>query len=137
MLVLLVIYFSLAPAPVIMLPMREGDKFAHAFAYFVLMSWFANLYPGLSVRAVCRRICRAGDRSGIRSAVDRVSVIRGDRYDSRRLWRSDRVGNRSAPMRCPRDQEHSDLESGLMIVSDLVLSGASARQRAANLAGGT
>lgn len=50
LLVLLVIYLSLTPAP-ITLPIDEGDKFSHAFAYFVLMSWFANLYPGLSVRA--------------------------------------------------------------------------------------
>ena len=50
MLVLLVIYLSLTPAP-ITLPIREGDKFGHTFAYLVLMSWFANLYPGLSVRA--------------------------------------------------------------------------------------
>ena len=51
MLVLLVIYLSLTPAPVMTLPIREGDKFSHAFAYFVLMSWFANLYPGVSLRA--------------------------------------------------------------------------------------
>lgn len=50
MLVLLVIYLSLTPSP-ITLPIREGDKFSHALAYFALMSWFANLYPGLSVRA--------------------------------------------------------------------------------------
>ena len=50
MLVLLVIYLSLTPAPVT-LPIREGDKLSHAFAYLVLMSWFANLYPGVSVRA--------------------------------------------------------------------------------------
>jgi VanZ family protein len=50
LLVLLVIYLSLTPAPVT-LPMREGDKLSHAFAYFVLMSWFANLYAGASVRA--------------------------------------------------------------------------------------
>jgi len=50
LLVLLVIYLSLTPAP-ITLPMREGDKFSHALAYFVLMSWFANLYSGASVRA--------------------------------------------------------------------------------------
>lgn len=49
-LVLLVIYLSLTPAP-ITLPIREGDKFSHALAYLVLMSWFANLYPSLSVRA--------------------------------------------------------------------------------------
>jgi VanZ family protein len=50
MLVLLVIYLSLTPDPVA-LPIRGGDKFEHAFAYFVLMSWFANLYAGMSVRA--------------------------------------------------------------------------------------
>ena len=50
LLVLLVIYLSLTPAP-ITLPMREGDKLSHALAYFVLMSWFANLYSGASVRA--------------------------------------------------------------------------------------
>jgi len=50
LLVLLVIYLSLTAAPVT-LPIREGDKFSHAFAYFVLMSWFANLYHRMSVRA--------------------------------------------------------------------------------------
>ena len=50
LLVLLVIYLSLTPAP-ITLPIREGDKLSHVLAYFVLMSWFANLYAGLSVRA--------------------------------------------------------------------------------------
>jgi len=50
LLVLLVVYLSLTPAPVT-LPMEESDKFSHAFAYFVLMSWFANLYPRGSVRA--------------------------------------------------------------------------------------
>ena len=49
LLVLLVIYLSLTPTPVT-LPIREGDKLSHALAYFVLMSWFANLYPGVSVR---------------------------------------------------------------------------------------
>lgn len=49
LLVLLVVFLSLTPAPV-SLPIREGDKFLHALAYFVLMSWFANLYPRMSVR---------------------------------------------------------------------------------------
>jgi len=44
MLVLIVIYLSLTPAPV-QLPVEQGDKFSHVFAYFTLMSWFANLYP--------------------------------------------------------------------------------------------
>ena len=43
MLVLLVIYLSLTPAP-IELEIRQGDKLSHALAYLVLMSWFANLY---------------------------------------------------------------------------------------------
>ena len=43
MLVLLVVYLSLTPAP-IALEIHQGDKFSHALAYLVLMSWFANLY---------------------------------------------------------------------------------------------
>jgi VanZ family protein len=43
MLVLLVIYLSVIPAP-LELPMEQADKFSHALAYLVLMSWFANLY---------------------------------------------------------------------------------------------
>jgi hypothetical protein len=49
-LVALVVYLSLTPAPVT-LDVAEGDKFLHGFAYFVLMSWFANLYPGARSRA--------------------------------------------------------------------------------------
>ncbi len=49
-LLLLVIYLSLTPDP-LTLPTHHGDKFSHAFAYFVLMSWFANLYGRLSHRA--------------------------------------------------------------------------------------
>src|SRR5258708_17000173 len=43
MLVLFVVYLSLTPEPV-QVPMEEGDKFGHVFAYAALMSWFANLY---------------------------------------------------------------------------------------------
>jgi VanZ family protein len=43
MLVLLVVYLSLAPAP-IELEIEQGDKLSHILAYLVLMSWFANLY---------------------------------------------------------------------------------------------
>jgi hypothetical protein len=43
MLVLLVVYLSLVPEPVA-LKIHQGDKFSHALAYLVLMSWFANLY---------------------------------------------------------------------------------------------
>jgi len=42
-LVCLVIYLSLATAPV-ELPLEQGDKLSHVLAYLVLMSWFANLY---------------------------------------------------------------------------------------------
>ena len=43
MLVLLVVYLSLAPTT-IELKMEHGDKLSHSLAYIVLMSWFANLY---------------------------------------------------------------------------------------------
>ena len=43
MLVVLVIYLSLTPAPV-EIGLEQGDKLSHVFAYLVLMSWFANLY---------------------------------------------------------------------------------------------
>lgn len=43
LLVLAVIYFSLIP-PTLPLVGSEGDKLEHVLAYFVLMSWFANLY---------------------------------------------------------------------------------------------
>ncbi len=49
MLVLLVIYQSLAPNPPV-LPAAPGDKVMHAFAYAVLMSWFVNLYPATTRR---------------------------------------------------------------------------------------
>jgi VanZ family protein len=49
-LVLLVIYLSLTPSPV-MLPLDQGDKLSHGLAYFALMSWFANLYAGSASRA--------------------------------------------------------------------------------------
>ena len=42
-LVLLVIYLSLTPAP-LEVPIDQGDKVSHVLAYFVVMSWFANLY---------------------------------------------------------------------------------------------
>jgi len=43
LLVLLLVYLSLAPAP-IELEIEQGDKYSHAVAYLVLMSWFSNLY---------------------------------------------------------------------------------------------
>jgi VanZ family protein len=42
-LVVLVTYLSLTPEPV-ELKIEQGDKFLHALAYLVLMSYFANLY---------------------------------------------------------------------------------------------
>jgi len=48
-LVLLVVYLSLAPAP-IELDIEQGDKFSHVLAYLGLMSWFANLYENFLQR---------------------------------------------------------------------------------------
>ena len=50
-LVLLVIFLSLTPAP-IQLPVDQGDKFGHIFAYAVLMSWFASIYATSAQRAM-------------------------------------------------------------------------------------
>ncbi len=44
-LVALVIYLSLTPQPV-ELHVSHGDKYTHLLAYFVLMGWFQQLYPG-------------------------------------------------------------------------------------------
>lgn len=49
LLILLVVYLSLTPAP-IDLDFKQGDKFSHALAYLVLMSWFMNLYENLTQR---------------------------------------------------------------------------------------
>ena len=49
LLVLLVIFFSLAPISV-PVPVEEGDKLAHVAAYAALMLWFANLYETLNWR---------------------------------------------------------------------------------------
>jgi VanZ family protein len=43
MLVLIVIYLSLAPVPT-QPNVTQSDKFLHVLAYAALMSWFANLY---------------------------------------------------------------------------------------------
>ncbi|MFQ5449644.1 MAG: hypothetical protein ACE5E9_03395 [Nitrospinaceae bacterium] len=42
--VFLLIYFSLAPNPPEIDP-TESDMFAHLTAYFILMLWFARIYP--------------------------------------------------------------------------------------------
>jgi len=57
-LVLLIIYLSLAPDPV-QLPGEQGDKVAHALAYFVLMSWFSNLYESAAAQTICAIGCIA------------------------------------------------------------------------------
>ena len=49
LLVLLVIYLSLAPIS-IEVPVEEGDKFGHVAAYAALMLWFANLFESLNRR---------------------------------------------------------------------------------------
>jgi len=41
----LVIYLSLTPRP-LELQVANGDKYSHLLAYFVLMGWFQQLYPG-------------------------------------------------------------------------------------------
>lgn len=49
MLVLLVIYLSLAPTPP-PLTNNQGDKLEHILAYAALMSWFVNLYAEMNPR---------------------------------------------------------------------------------------
>ena len=49
-LVLLVVFFSLSPEPPEMFEFEHSDKFGHLFAYFSLMLWFANIYPGRNQR---------------------------------------------------------------------------------------
>jgi len=49
-LVLLVIYLSVTPAP-IAATMALGDKFGHVLAYVVLMYWFASLHESPNRRA--------------------------------------------------------------------------------------
>lgn len=49
MLVLLVIYLSLAPSPP-PLTKNQGDKLEHILAYAALMSWFVNLYAEMTPR---------------------------------------------------------------------------------------
>ena len=51
LLVLLVIYLSLAPIA-IEVPVDEGDKFGHVAAYAALMFWFANFFVTLSRRGM-------------------------------------------------------------------------------------
>lgn len=48
-LVLLVIYLSLAPSPP-PLTKNQGDKLEHILAYAVLMSWFVNIYAEMTPR---------------------------------------------------------------------------------------
>lgn len=48
-LLLLLIYGSLAPA-IAMPPIGENDKIAHGFAYFAVMTWFAQLFAPLRSR---------------------------------------------------------------------------------------
>ena len=51
LLILLVIYLSLAPIS-IKVPVEEGDKLGHVAAYAALMLWFANLYGTLTRRGM-------------------------------------------------------------------------------------
>jgi VanZ family protein len=49
MLVVLVVYLSLTPAP-IEFPVEDGDRYEHALAYATLMFWFAHLHDGFRAR---------------------------------------------------------------------------------------
>ncbi len=51
LLVLLVIYLSLAPIA-IEVPVDEGDKLGHVAAYAALMFWFANFFETFSRRSM-------------------------------------------------------------------------------------
>ena len=51
LLILLVIYLSLAPIA-IEVPVEEGDKLGHVAAYAALMFWFANLYESSNRRSM-------------------------------------------------------------------------------------
>jgi VanZ family protein len=46
LLVALVVFLSLTSIPITLPEIEFGDKAGHFFAYFVLMSWFGQLYPG-------------------------------------------------------------------------------------------
>jgi VanZ family protein len=50
-LVLVVIYLSVAPAPIDPVA-DESDKISHVLAYSALMAWFANLYNERSPRGM-------------------------------------------------------------------------------------
>jgi VanZ family protein len=50
-LVLVVIYLSVAPVPIDP-GVDEGDKISHVLAYAALMGWFASLYDGPSPRGM-------------------------------------------------------------------------------------
>ena len=49
-LVLLVVFLSLAPISVDIVPVEQGDKLEHIIAYGTLMAWFACLYAARGVR---------------------------------------------------------------------------------------
>lgn len=46
----LVIYLSLTPYPVEVMPIDQGDKFDHVLAYATLMFWFAQIHAERRVR---------------------------------------------------------------------------------------
>jgi len=58
LLVLAIVYESLTPSPV-ELQVEQGDKFLHAAAYLVLMSWFSNIYEGARERLISAVGCVA------------------------------------------------------------------------------
>ena len=52
LLVALVGFLSLSSIPVTVPEIEFGDKVGHFFAYFVLMLWFGQLYPGPGHRVI-------------------------------------------------------------------------------------
>ncbi len=49
-LIIVVVSLSLWPEPPQLLDFQQSDKFAHVFAYMMLMLWFANIYSQTSYR---------------------------------------------------------------------------------------
>jgi VanZ family protein len=49
-LILLVVFLSLAPEPPEVIEFDQGDKLGHLVAYVSLMIWFTNVYPGRNQR---------------------------------------------------------------------------------------
>ena len=73
--VVLLIFLSLTPQPP-EIPIEQGDKFGHAFAYAMLMYWWAQL-----LRAARQRLRAGGSPAGarhrdrVRAGLDRLAQL--------------------------------------------------------------